>query len=154
MPHVIPPAELQERATDYYRRKEYDKALPLLDKAIAGSTLPSAGLLDTRAACHAKLDDNASALKDAKQTIRLHERDVTGYLRAGRILQSMNKLELASGIYQHGIRKKVQKVELLQALDAKLQQKLVPPRAADPMSRLPLEMVEMIFGYMSFRQVV
>lgn len=112
MPHQRPTVELQEHGQVLYRRKDYAKALELFNQAISQETNPSPTLLDNRAATFEKLDDLKSALKDARTTIKLHERDVTGYLRAGKLLQKMEKPEIALGIYNHGIKKKTKNVEV------------------------------------------
>ncbi|GAB7351761.1 hypothetical protein MBLNU459_g2339t2 [Dothideomycetes sp. NU459] len=154
MPHQRPTAELQEHGQILYRRKDYDKALQLFDEALSREVNPSVTLLDNRAATHEKLGDLILALKDARTAIKNHERDVTGYLRAGRLLQKMEKPEVALNIYKHGIKKNARDSELLQKMHDKLNRTLSPPSAADPFARLPIELVEMIIAHLSFRQIV
>jgi len=154
MPHKTPVNELQELARAQYRRKEYKYALITLNHALETEDNPSASLLDNRAAVYEKLDNLNSALKDARTTIKLHESNVTGYLRAGKLLQMMDKHQVALDIYKRGITKRPQKVELLQKMHDNLNRSLSPPTAIDPFSQLPLEMVEIILTYLNFRQIV
>ncbi|KAI5254088.1 hypothetical protein E4T42_02628 [Aureobasidium subglaciale] len=154
MPHIPPTIELLEHAQLQYRRKEYVKAVDLLDLAIRHEPSPSVKLLDTRAAVHEKLGDHKLALKDARTCIRIFEKDPTGYLRAGKVLQMMQKTDVALSIYKHGISKKVKDVELLQKMHNKLLLSLAPDKAADPFAQLPIEIVEMILSYLNFRQTV
>ncbi|KAI5211919.1 hypothetical protein AUEXF2481DRAFT_26792 [Aureobasidium subglaciale EXF-2481] len=154
MPHIPPTIELLEHARLQYRRKEYAKAVDLLDLAIRHEPSPSVKLLDTRAAVHEKLGDHKLALKDARTCIRIFEKDPTGYLRAGKVLQMMQKTDVALSIYKHGISKKVKDVELLQKMHNKLLLSLAPDKAADPFAQLPIEIVEMILSYLNFRQTV
>jgi F-box/TPR repeat protein Pof3 len=154
MPHVPPTIELLEHAQLQYRRKEYVKAIDLLDLAIKHEPSPSVKLLDTRAAAHEKLQDYKLALKDARTCIRIFEKDPTGYLRAAKVLQIMSKTDVALSIYKHGISKKVQNIELLQKMHDKLLLSLAPDKATDPFAQMPIEVVEMILSYLNFRQIV
>lgn len=154
MPHKKTTAELQELGRVLYRRKEYAKALQYFTDAITSEPSLTVSLLDNRAATYDKLDDITSALKDAKNAIRLHEKDPTGYLRAGRLLQKAGKHEVALGIYKHGIKKKTKNVELLLKEHDKLLRSTAPPTAADPFARLPIELVGIIISNLSFRQIV
>ena len=92
----------QEQGRAAYKRKDYTKALSHFDRAI-GQT-PSVQLLDNRAVCYERLDDLQAALKDAKKAIQLGKADPTGYLRAGRILQKMGKMNVALEIYSYGLK--------------------------------------------------
>ena len=154
MPHKKTTAELQELGQILYRRKEYTKALELFSEAIASEPNLTASLLDNRAATYDKLDDIPSALKDAKNAIRLHEKDPTGYLRAGKLLEKAGKPDTALGIYKHGMKKKTKNVEILQKLHDKLLRATAPATAADPFAQLPIELVEMILARLSFNQIV
>jgi F-box/TPR repeat protein Pof3 len=93
---------LQEQARAAYKRKDYTKALELFNRAI-GRT-PSVQLHDNRAACHERLDDLQAALKDAKKSIQLAKEDPTGYVRAGRILEKMERKSVALEIYDMGLK--------------------------------------------------
>ncbi|KAF1347605.1 hypothetical protein BDV97DRAFT_370517 [Delphinella strobiligena] len=154
MPHKKTTAELQELGRVLYRRKEYAKALQYFTDAITSEPNLTVSLLDNRAATYDKLDDVTSALKDAKNAIRLHEKDPTGYLRAGRLLQKAGKHEVALGIYKHGIKKKTRNVELLLKEHDKLLRLTATSKAADPFAQLPIELVEILISNLSFRQIV
>lgn len=154
MPHQKTPAELQEYGQVLYKRKEYAKALEQFTEAINSSSNLTVSLLDNRAATHEKLEDITSALKDAKSTIRVGEKNPTGYLRAGRLLQKAGKHDIALGIYKRAIKLKVTNVEVLVKLHDRLLRSTAPPTAADPFAQLPIELVEMILAHLSFRQVV
>jgi len=154
MPHKRTTSELQELGKILYRRKEYAKALSLFNEAITSEPNLTVSLLDNRAATYEKLDDIPSALKDAKNAIRLHEKDPTGYLRAGKLLEKAGKPDTALGVYKHGIKKGTKNVDILQRLYDKLLRSTIPPTAVDPFTRLPIELVEMILAHLSFRQIV
>ncbi len=93
---------LQDQGRACYKRGEYKQAISFFDRAIGRGS--SAHLFDNRAACHEKLGDLQSALKDAKNAIQLGREDATGYLRAGKVLVKMNKGTVAFEIYSHGLR--------------------------------------------------
>lgn len=154
MPHQKTAAELQEHGKLLYKRKEYAKALELFNEAITSQPNLTVSSLDNRAATHDKLGNVAAALQDAKSTIRLNEKDPTGYLRAGKLLENAGKPETALGIYKHGIKRKTKNFEILKKLYDKLLRSTAPPTAADPFAQLPLELVEMILAHLSFRQIV
>lgn len=175
MPHQAPLEELQQLGQSLYRKKNYDKALQVFNqvwflahvifmrscyanrqaiKALQNLAIPSASLLDNRAAVHEKLNDLQAALQDAQQAIRLHKKDVTGYLRAAKVLQMQGKHAKALELYRYGIRNGADNAELLRGKENQLAWKLAPPKAADPFAQLPIELVEYVFREMSFRQTV
>ncbi|KAL1304297.1 hypothetical protein AAFC00_000702 [Neodothiora populina] len=154
MPHQKTTLELQERGRVLYRRKEYFQALVCFTEAITSEPTPSASLLDNRAATYDKLNDITPALKDAKSAIRLYEKDPTGYLRAGHLLEKSGKIEVALGIYKYGINKKTKNVELLVRKHDKLLSATASPTSADPFAQMPLELVEQVLSYLNFAQIV
>lgn len=95
-------AMLQEQARAAYKRGDYAKALELFDRAIGRS--PSLQLHDGRAACHEKMNNFSSAIKDAKKSIKIALEDPTGYVRAGRILVKMGRKKDALDIYAFGLK--------------------------------------------------
>ena len=97
-------SNLQEQGRAHYKHGDYQKAIALFDRAIGRAGTASVQLLDNRAACYEKLDDLPAALKDAKKAIQLHRENVTGYLRAGKILMKMEKQSVALEIYTHGLK--------------------------------------------------
>ena len=96
----------------------------------------------------------------------------------------MDKLDAAIGIYKYGIknvsvadenfkvstsnvewqrastrldisqRAKLRLIQLLQGIHDKLTRQLSPPKAIDPFVILPIELVEMIISYLTFRNIV
>jgi tetratricopeptide (TPR) repeat protein len=93
---------LQQQGRAHYKTGDYRKAIECFDRAIGRGS--SVQLLDNRAACHEKLNELSSALKDAKAAIQLHREDATGYLRAGKVLVKMEKHSVAHEIYRHGLK--------------------------------------------------
>ena len=154
MPHKKTSAELQERGQILYRRKDYSKAVEAFSEAIESEPNLTVSLLDNRAAAYDKLGDVTAALKDAKSAIRLREKDSTGYLRAGKLLQKAGKPDVALGIYKLGMRKVVRNFDVLHRLHDALLRSTAPPTAADPFAQLPLELVEMVLAHLNFRQIV
>ena len=81
----------------------------------------------------------------------------SGYLRTGQILQLMGNIDTALDIYQLGLRNvptsDVQ-ATIMQNLRDNLTRRCSPPKAVDPMASLPIEIVELIIGELTFRQIV
>ncbi|KAL6450817.1 DIA2 Protein DIA2 [Candida maltosa Xu316] len=77
----------------------------LQESAVVGPTNhPKLGsLIDQRAATYEKLGQNASALKDGKELIKLEPISCKGYLRTGKLLSGMNKKVEAYKCYQEGL---------------------------------------------------
>lgn len=61
-------------------------------------------LLDSRAATYEKLQRLDAALRDGRSMIEMSKGAVQGYLRTGKVLQAMEKADLALKIYQRGLR--------------------------------------------------
>ncbi|KAL9092534.1 MAG: hypothetical protein Q9165_004338 [Trypethelium subeluteriae] len=149
---------LQQRGKKLYRSAQYSEALDSFTKAITRCPMPRASLFDNRAATYEKLGELQSALRDAQTTIRRHRKDVTGYLRAGKVLQKMEKPELALDIYRYGLGKvsisNSDDYKLLSSVHDKLSRQLSPPKAHDPFTLLPVEVAEMILHYLRFEHIV
>jgi hypothetical protein len=147
-----------QQGRDHYKRGEYKKAIECFGRAIsrAGAGV-SAQLLDHRAACHARLEDYPSALKDAKKAINVAREDPTGYLRAGKVLVGMERKSVALEIYAHGlksVRHVGQGYEALRKAHGALLSELAPERSIDPFTLLPREIAFNILEYLDFRQRV
>jgi len=153
MPHRTPVAELQELAEAQYKRRDFAAALRSVNEALS-STVPSVRLLDTRAATYEKLGDTKLALKDAYACLKMYDDDVTGYLRAGKLLQMMGKSSAALRLYERGIDRKIKGMDSLRRMHDKLSRRVTAASAVDPLAILPLELVQMILSYLSFRQIV
>jgi len=161
MPHQIPASELQELARAQYQKQEYQKALTTITEAIEASTVPSVALLNDRAAVYEKLGETNAALIDTRAAIRLDATNVVSYKRAGRILQNINKHDKALEIYKRGLTKVTNKRanEDLRLKHDTLTRSLYMAHMAalpgvDPLEKLPIELVEMVFSYLSFPQIV
>ncbi|KAF2662489.1 hypothetical protein K491DRAFT_617280 [Lophiostoma macrostomum CBS 122681] len=149
--------EYQELGREYYKEKQYDKAVKAFTNGIEASTNPTTKLFDYRAASYDKLGNFNSALKDGREMIRLDKRDVKGYLRTASILQKVDRSEKALDIYKYGMKNVPvgdDAFKFLQQLHDKLTRQLSPSRAVDPLTVFPVELVEMIMGYLTFRNVV
>ncbi|KAJ9668473.1 hypothetical protein H2201_001521 [Coniosporium apollinis] len=157
MATTMTPSELQELGKRYYGFKEYQKALDAFTEGIEASDNPEVGLMDNRAATFEKLENLEAALLDGKRMIQLGKKDVRGYLRSGKVLQKMQKPDVALRIYEYGLRNvpaSDKDYKLLQGMHNKLSRKISPPKAIDPWTVLPLELVGMVMGYFSFREMV
>jgi len=140
-------------------------------------------LLDNRAAAYEKLGNLKDALADAKYMMK-HEKispkvkllptkveentklilaNLKGYLRAGKILLLMNKIDTAVDVYKYGLRQVPQSdpnYKLLEGMHAKgldkQAQKIqkVFNSKHDPFTVLPLEIIEMIMFQVPFTTLV
>lgn len=152
--------ECQEYGKRLFKAGEYEKALLQFTSAIDGNEDVTLALVDHRAATLEKLSRLDDALKDGTAMIKLDKRDVRGYLRTGRILQKFqdpNKRELALKVYAKGLRNvpvSHEHYKALQATHDSLTRGLASAKAADPFVTLPVELVEMIFSYLAFHQMV
>lgn len=157
MARTLSPEEYQELGKSYYRLKQYGKAVDAFTNGINASAIPSATLYDYRAAAHEQLGDCNAAVKDGRLAIRTHKQDVRGYLRTASALQKMDKLDTALNIYKYGMKNVPvdnKDFRILQRLHDKLIRTLSPPQAIDPFTVLPVELVEMVIGYLSFKNMI
>lgn len=149
--------ELVTRGLKLYKQTKYEDALASLNAAEeaknGGADLE---ILDIRAGIHSKMSNLDAALADARKMLVLDKTYVPGYLRTGRILESMDKRELALKIYERGIRYSSQshaRYSSLKKLHAELKQNIAPPDGVNLFNILPVELLEMIFQYLPFEQV-
>ncbi|KAE9988288.1 hypothetical protein EG328_011661 [Venturia inaequalis] len=155
MPRTLSAAEYKELGKRYYGRKDYQAACDAFTEGIAATTEFDSQLYDYRAAAWTKLEKPQNALVDSRSMIKNRKDDPRGYLRTGRILEQEGKLDTALGIYAYGLKNvKVKDLQLLKAAHDTLNRKLSPPTAVDPMSRLPLELAEMVLIYLKFNELV
>lgn len=96
--------EFQELGRNYYKLKQYDKAVEILTKGIETCQKLTLNLYDYRAAAFDKLERFSDAVKDGREMIRLNKTDVKGYLRTASVLEKMGKEETALGIYKYGMK--------------------------------------------------
>lgn len=120
-------------------------------------------LLDGRAATYERLGELKSALTDAKTMIKLEVANPKGYLRAGRVLVRMDKLDVSIDIYKSGLKHvsaSDPNIGLLKGVLEKATEKkdqllkTSVKNKYDPMQVLPLELLEMIMEYVPFHNVV
>ncbi|KAF2424949.1 RNI-like protein [Tothia fuscella] len=158
MPRTLSSTEYKELGKRYYGQKKYKDALDAFTEAIEANPSPDITLFDYRAATWEKLEDPQAALADSRRMIKAAKQDPRGYLRTAQILQNLKQFDVALNIYQYGLRNVPVSanphVKLLQRAHNKLNMQLSPPTAVDPFSQLPLEIVEMIIGYLKFHQIV
>ncbi|KAI4279457.1 MAG: hypothetical protein LQ337_000268 [Flavoplaca oasis] len=140
--------QIQKLGQQEYRRKNYHAALNFFDSVISTEKQLDVSVLDCRAATYEKLGDLHAALKDGRRMISDYKTDCAGYLRTGKILQLLDKDSVALGIYKYGLRK------LLRDIHDSLNQKCGPSKAKDPLTVLPLEIAQMIMGFLDFRHIV
>jgi F-box/TPR repeat protein Pof3 len=127
--------------------------------------------------------DGRDMIKLDKQNVKvskLHAKQnisngTQGYLRTGSVLEKTGKLETAVGIYKYGMKNvpitdpnfkvclrfkslgseiQAHCVQVLQQLHDRITRKLSPAKAVDPFTVLPVELVEMVLGYLSFKTMV
>ena len=118
---------------------------------------PPIALFDNRAATYTNLGRLKPALRDGKQMIEQDKSNCTGYLRAGKILQLLEKPDTALDIYQLGLRRALPSdpnTKLLQGIRDKLAKQCAPPKAVDPFQVLPIEIVEIIISHLRFKDTV
>ncbi|KAF2839404.1 hypothetical protein M501DRAFT_1057677 [Patellaria atrata CBS 101060] len=157
MPSTLTAKELEELGKSYYKRKEYQKAVDTFTEGLRAPSATWLTLLDYRSAAYMKLEKNERALADGKEMIRVGNQDVRGYLRAGKVLQKMEKFETALKVYEYGLRKVSTAntdYQLLRGVQDKLTKQLSPPKAVDPLNALPAELVDMVLSYLSFKNIV
>ncbi|KAF3934224.1 hypothetical protein ABW20_dc0108972 [Dactylellina cionopaga] len=154
---------LQGDAIAAVRKGNYKVAIDKLTEAINMQPAILMALLDNRAALYDKTDQLKMALKDAKTMMNHEKTNPKGYLRAGRILHRMDKASLAVDIYKLGLKhvepSDPQLPRLKEILEKALDKQNRAMKAAikkiyDPMQVLPLELIEMILDYLSFRNIV
>ncbi|KAF1954674.1 hypothetical protein CC80DRAFT_536820 [Byssothecium circinans] len=157
MARTISASEYQELGRTYYKKKQYEKAIEAFTNGIEAAVIPTVSLFDYRAACQEKLENYTAAVKDGREAIRANKQDVRGYLRTGNALQKLNKLDIAVGIYKFGMKNVPvdrKHFEVLQKMHDQLTRKLSPPKAIDPLAVLPVELAEMVIGYIPFKNIV
>ncbi|KAI9758719.1 MAG: hypothetical protein M4579_002894 [Chaenotheca gracillima] len=149
---------LQIRGQKLYREKNYEAALEAFNSAIRLSSQSTISILDNRAAAHEKLGDFQAALRDGKRIIDQQKSEARGYLRVGKVLQLMEKEELARNIYQRGasnVAPNDPQYKILQLLMAMLEKVSgnLRSRATNPLLVLPPELLEMIALQLDFKSL-
>ncbi|EHY56290.1 hypothetical protein ABEF92_007367 [Exophiala dermatitidis] len=157
---------LLKKCQEAARNKKYDAALDLAgtalqtcerDRSVTAQTRVT--LLDLRTALHIRLGHDELALKDAKAMIRIDRTDGRGYIRCGQIERRLGNRSAAQKFYEHGLKQVSafhQYTQLiareLAAVKDELRTMTLLANAKDPMTTLPLEIVNIILGYLPYRQ--
>jgi F-box/TPR repeat protein Pof3 len=102
MARMMTPEEYQEVGRRCYKLKQYGKAVEAFTQGI--NIAPTLSLFDHRAAAYDRLEDYNAAVKDGREMIKVDKKDVKGYLRTASVLEKMEKLEIALGIYKYGMK--------------------------------------------------
>ncbi|GJJ76719.1 F-box/TPR repeat protein Pof3 [Entomortierella parvispora] len=158
---TIPVNDLVQLARKSFSSREYDVALQLLSQALVLAP-QNINLLDSRAACLEKMTKLGDALIDAKAMIRMHPHDPKGYLRAGKILRMQQNFRTATKLFVAGVERSTkgsQDYETLVRMATEMTARMenIEKREAqilDPMDRLPLELIMIIFGSLTFAERV
>lgn len=161
-----PVSELIKKCQKAAADKQYDVALDIASKALRAterdrsvSAQTRVTLLDLRTALYIRTEDYDLALKDAKAMIRIDRSDGRGYIRCGQIERLKGNRAAAVTFYQHGLKHVAgfdQYSQLIAKEMASVKEELrlmtVLAKAKDPMTTLPLEVVEIILSHLSYRQ--
>ncbi|KAF8458064.1 hypothetical protein BGX38DRAFT_643022 [Terfezia claveryi] len=169
--------DLQKAGVEAYRNKDYKAALEHFTAALSrpgswairGLSSPKRyELLNLRAAVYEKMDGKLEeAAKDARKMIRLDEKSVSGYLRAGKVLGLMGKWESALGMYRYGLGgflRKIRRgryayvaailVKMYEKVEGKVEKMKSDAKRTDPLIILPLELIDLVMLKMDFRSMV
>ncbi|KAJ9605749.1 hypothetical protein H2200_009598 [Cladophialophora chaetospira] len=147
------------------RDRHFKLALDLVNAAIQNpgndTKTHRASLLDARCLLRIRMRDWEAALTDAKSMIHVHRADVRGYLRCAQIERERKNLDTAVEHVRHGLTLSCvrgSQRELLTKEMAKLTNEIdaqiLFSKPQDPLTTLPLEIVELIFQYLSYRQLI
>jgi F-box/TPR repeat protein Pof3 len=96
------PEEYQELGRRYYELKQYEKAVETFTQGIESA--PTSTLYDYRAAAYVRLENYNAAIRDGRSMIKHDKQDPKGYLRTASVLEKMDKLETALGIFKYGMK--------------------------------------------------
>ncbi|KAF2471054.1 uncharacterized protein BDR25DRAFT_286446 [Lindgomyces ingoldianus] len=157
MAHTLSSDEYLEVARAHYKKSRYEQAAQNFTRAIELAVIPRLEALEGRSKSFDKLERFVAACKDGRDMIKLDERDIRGYLRTGTELEKLSKPDKAVGIYALGMKKVPvynKDFMILQARHDRLIRQLSPAHAIDPFVILPVELVDMVFDYMSFKDMV
>ncbi|KAK5055176.1 hypothetical protein LTR84_012925 [Exophiala bonariae] len=145
--------------------KKYDVALAALKTALQVSRKNCkedyVNILDHRVAVYLNMEFLDLAFKDAKSMVRSDQKDGRGYLRCGQIERLLGNQNAAINWYKQGLKRvssthrafpSLQKQ--LAKVESQLKKDVVFTKANDPMLALPLETVEFILSYLTYREVV
>ncbi|KAJ9603166.1 hypothetical protein H2200_012461 [Cladophialophora chaetospira] len=162
-----PIADLLQASKTAVKKKEYEASLSSANDALKAADkdnlTPSLviGLLDYRHAIHVRMDNLEAALKDSKSMIRLDRKDARGYVRCGTVATLQGDNAAALKYFEHGLKNAsasdpnlaLLSIEAKKTRD-RISADLVASRPRDPMTTLPIEIIEFILSYLDYRQHV
>ncbi|KEF56681.1 uncharacterized protein A1O9_06870 [Exophiala aquamarina CBS 119918] len=147
------------------KAKKYGAALDTLKSALRAAhndgKADHVNILDHRVAVYLSMESLDLALKDAKDMIRHDRKDGRGYLRCGQIERLLGNQTAAINWYKQGLKRvpsgqrsflSLQKQ--MEKVESQVQQALVFTKASDPMLTMPLETVELILSFLSYKQII
>jgi F-box/TPR repeat protein Pof3 len=144
--------------------EKYDEALDAVNSALrvvqkgkSGQQSDLFTVLDHRISVYIKKTDSKLALKDGKSMIRHDRKDGRGYIRCGQIERLLGNLDAAAKWYEQGLKHvpaEHNSVASLREQYASVRRRMVYMKPADPMTVLPLELVEMLVSYLDYIDVV
>jgi F-box/TPR repeat protein Pof3 len=147
------PTDKQNRGQILYRQGKYTEALEVFTSILDKWIDPPLTVFDNRAATYIKLGKLENALKDGRSMIKRNKKDISGYLRTGQILQKMEKAEAALKIYEYGLGQvDISNAQLLRSEIEKIQTKFKQQSARDILAMMPLELVEAVLSYLTFKE--
>lgn len=159
MPHTLSAADWEGQARSQYRAGDYDAALNSISHAIVAFATPVVSYLELQIAAEEKLGHLPEALALTKSLILSHPSDITGYIRAERILRKLDRPEAALKICQRGLKAVPSdnaSISRLRQRAEHLERSLImanmKKRSVDPFERLPLEMIQIVLSDFTFPQ--
>ncbi|KAK4940910.1 hypothetical protein LTR10_019064 [Elasticomyces elasticus] len=118
-------------------------------------------ILDTRVALYLRMNEFDLAIKDAKAMIRLDRKDGRGYIRCGHIERARGDLSAASNFYRHGLKQVPTSshyihsiTKEMSAVQEQIRIETMTSKPVNPMEVLPLEVVQHILSFISYKQHV
>ncbi|EXJ86275.1 hypothetical protein A1O1_06645 [Capronia coronata CBS 617.96] len=161
-------SELIKKCQKAASSKQYNVALDIANTAVQAferdrsvSLQTRVTLLDLRTALHIRIEAYDQASKDAKMMIRLDRADGRGYIRCGQIERRKGNRTMAVTFYEHGIKHVAASDQYSQliakelaAVKDELRVMTLLSKAKDPMTTLPLEVVEIILSNVPYKQHV
>ncbi|OAL18435.1 hypothetical protein AYO22_10631 [Fonsecaea multimorphosa] len=144
------------------KRHDYAVALTAVNDALKAhetdKSIPLVQILEHRVAVYLRMDLLDQALKDGKAMIRLDPKDARGYIRSGIAERRKNNKPAATKYFEHGL-KRVPPSDpnhalLVREMEETAQQmrtEIVLSRAKDPLSVLPIEVIEIVISFLDYR---
>lgn len=139
-------------ARQAFGENKFKEALALFSRAL--SLQPNqTTLLDCRAATYEKLNELDLAYKDAASMVKVAPKDARGYLRAGKVLSLQKKYDRAILIYTRALKQvdhNDNRYAMITNMKEAAEKASKPPPKHDMMTRLPYDVISLIFSHLSF----